>query len=161
MGVVFFWLTNVKFNKISHRTSFFTKAEEHGASTSLSQTSQDNYDQWWEVSHSIRCESGLSLSTSSPFLTRVQAPRPRKKDSRRHLSNWEKKRTNRPRPISPSLVQSFSSHTPTRSRALPIPPPHSFVAAACASTTQKKPRLTSYNARQERGDGKKPQINFK
>ena len=91
VGVVFFWLTNVKFNKISHRTSFFTKAEEHGASTSLSQTSQDNYDQWWEVSHSIRCESGLSLSTSSPFLTRVQAPRPRKKDSRGHLSNWEKK----------------------------------------------------------------------
>ena len=119
---------NVKFNKISHRTSFFTKAEEHGASTSLSQTSQDNYDQWWEVSHSIRCESGLSLSTSSPFLTRVQAPRPRKKDSRGHLSNWEKKRT-------PHLSFSHSHSHP----GLPAADSTSFLCR----TTQKKPRLTT------------------
>ena len=78
------------------------------------------FDQW--------CESVLSPSSSSPFLTRVQAPRPRKKDSRGHLSNWEKKRT-------PHLSFSHSHSHP----GLPAADSTSFLCR----TTQKKPRLTT------------------
>ena len=123
----------------------------------LSETSQDNYDPWWEVSHSIR---GVKAASPFPLLlpfshvSKLQG-RERKIPGDTYQIGRKNERTARAPSLSRPVVLFSHSHSLSCPALPPIPPPHSFVAAACASTTQKKPRLTSYNARQERGDVKK------